>query len=464
MKLESSFIILSVLLVSQGSLAQENSDLDLIPKAISKKIVESTNNPEKLENFKQKIFLEKTATTWSNKSNLLVPVPTAQSNYQSLTSLDYLGEYRANDQWVFYLSNKLNFIYDDSVTYPSQANYRNDLRELYLSAEVSPNLFIGAGRVNARKGVALGFNPTDFFKPRSAVIQSSIDPSATKENRLGVLQFQLEKIFENSSVSFSFAPTLQSASPIINAPTSTFDPRFGQTNYCHRGLLTMSADFFDLAPQLLIFSDDQGAHLGLSASHVTGTSFVFYLEWAGANSQNLTTRALQFGQKTGSLPLGIPNLPQTNTLSFFQNDVSLGGSWTSSEKFTINLEYHYHQAGLTQDDFSNWNALGSSSSLLVSQLWYVRQYANDQQEPLTQSEFFIRLDYPDLFFNHHNLDLVSFINSFDGSSVTQLSSQYQLSEAWTFAGYFTVFAGGPTTVYGSLPVNNSLSGKVSYYF
>ena len=42
----------------------------------------------------------------------------------------------------------------------------NDLREFYFSGSVGQNAYIDIGRVNLKNGVAVGYNPTDYFKKR----------------------------------------------------------------------------------------------------------------------------------------------------------------------------------------------------------------------------------------------------------------------------------------------------------
>lgn len=443
--------------------AQENSDLDLIPRSIPKSSTKQILDNDRTS-YKQKFFVEESGSFWANKQNLLVPISVNQANNQSLTSFDERSDYRSEMGWSLHASDRFNLIFEDDIVYPNQANFRNDLRELSINQELPNNLFIEIGRINTRNGVSLGYNPTDFFKSRSAVLQTSIDPSATRENRLGTVQFKMQKLFEHSSVTFVGSPFLQPASAIFNSPTSTFDPRLGQTNQSNRLLLGYSWEFQDFSPQWLYFNDELGSHLGFNLSHVIGSNLVLYAEWAGCNTQNLTARAIQFGQSTGNLPGVAPNVPQTNTASSFQNDASLGFSWTSSEKYSLNVEYHFHQSGFTAADFNNWINLGSGNALLSSQLWYIRQYANDQQEPLMQNEIFLRLDYPDLWVRGFNLDWVAFINSNDASTTTQLALQYFYSDRWTMSSYLTALLGNSGSEKGSLTVAESLSFKLSYYF
>src|SRR5262249_42559259 len=48
---------------------------------------------------------------------------------------------------------------EKDLPFPSHENVRLDVRELHLDWEAIPSVFLTAGRVNVREGVALGFNP-----------------------------------------------------------------------------------------------------------------------------------------------------------------------------------------------------------------------------------------------------------------------------------------------------------------
>ncbi len=63
----------------------------------------------------------------------------------------------------------------------------NDFREGYLSWEALDRTYLDAGRINLKSGVAVGFNPTDFFKTRAVVEPLSVDPTVLREDRLGTV-------------------------------------------------------------------------------------------------------------------------------------------------------------------------------------------------------------------------------------------------------------------------------------
>ena len=48
-----------------------------------------------------------------------------------------------------------------------------------------PDTLIDLGRINVRNGVALGYNPTDYFRAGAVRAAVSVSPASLKENRQG---------------------------------------------------------------------------------------------------------------------------------------------------------------------------------------------------------------------------------------------------------------------------------------
>ncbi len=441
----------------------QDPDLAAIPKSALNAPAPTTFSPPGA-GADSRIFIESALTSWERRSALLVPTPNTQPGDQERLSLDVAYDWKATHALRFGFSDRLNAFAGDDISLPSSGSLRNDLREAFASYEVVSQAFLEIGRINLKNGPALGYNPTDFFKPRTQVSLASIDPSASRQNRLGALMVQGQRLFDGGAFTVAFAPEVQHPSPLLTSAPASFDPRFGQTNSSTRYLGSLSYDLLGLSPQVLVFHDDVGTHLGASLSYVLSNSVVAYAEWSGVGSGSLSRRAIAFGQSTGSLPLSSPLLLQSSTAKSFRNDAVIGASWTSSYRMTVNLEYHYHQLGFTRDDFERWIELGHSSSLLAKELWFVRTYATDEGEPLMRQQVFIRLDWQDAFIQNLNLGLVSFIDPFDRSTLAQLSAQYALSKHWTFGIYATVVFGRANTEKGSIPWSKTGVLQIVRYF
>jgi hypothetical protein len=232
-------------------------------------------------------------------------------------------------------------------------------------------------------------------------------------------------------------------------------------------LLSASVDVSDLNPQALIYTESGRTRLGLNLSHQMSQSIVGYAEWAGGRQPTLAAQAVDYGKRTGTLPSSAPALPPTDSAEKFRNDLALGASWTSESKITVNVEYHYHQSGFSRQDWKNWfdtGAASAGSTDIAGELWYVRGFANAEQQPLTRHQAFLRADWPDAFVPHLELTALAFVNLYDGSKLTQLSASYDLSDAWTFRAYISANIGGSRSERGSVPQAGSAILQLVRYF
>ena len=76
----------------------------------------------------------------------------------------------------------------------------NTLKEAYLSWQAQPDRIADLGRINVRNGVALGYNPTDYFRAGALRSIVSIDPASLRENRLGSAMVRAQALWESGSV------------------------------------------------------------------------------------------------------------------------------------------------------------------------------------------------------------------------------------------------------------------------
>lgn len=454
-------------LSAAAALGDENADLNLIPGNLGQAPpaeAPATQVPA------GKLDVENSATAWDNRGGLPVPLPpstTPPTYWQDNLALDGRGKWSAGQNLELNLSDRFNLLAQNNIPAPSDQEYRNDLREAYLTWQPAGQTWLEAGRFNLKNGVALGYNPTDFFKTGAVVERDTADPSVLRENRLGTAMLRGETIQSWGSASLAFAPKFYSPPALNGLPQPSLDPQFQDTNSSSRTLLSVTANGVgDLNPQALVLREDGRTRLGADASETIGRAVVLYGEWAGGDEPDLVARAIQYGKATGTIPALAPYLPPTDAAAHFDNDVAVGGSWTSQNEVTVNLEYHYHQSGMSAADWRNWFNYGAALKPFPgnSEAWYVRQFALFEGEPATRQELFARVDWNDALLSHLELSALAFLDLEGGSSGGQVEADYDLSDAWSVGALAGASFGARRSDYGSLPTAANLLARITRYF
>jgi hypothetical protein len=466
--------IIAVLVTLAPTPAFAGDDADLIPEDVLETKTEPAPAaaptealPPPAPKLHVKAFAELAFSAWSPAQNVPVPYPSPPSEWQARVSFDANVQWKARPELTLTLSDRLNVFAEHGQKFYSADTVKNDLREAALTWEPTRGYYLEGGRINVRNGVALGFNPTDFFKTRTLVGQASLDPSVIRQNRLGTLMLRTQTLWAWGSSSVAYAPKVAEPSALNPKNPIGVDPRFDATNAAHRVLCTLSFELFDLSPQLLAYYELHRSKLGANVSHSIGDAVVAYAEWAAGPEEDLSARAAAFGRRTHTLPPSLPAVPQTDAELSLRNDVAAGFSWTVATAVTFNFEYHFHQAGFTRDDWKRWFALGSAPGApraLPGALWFVRGYASDQQEPVSEHQLFVRADWPQAFTRDLELSAFAFISLLDGSVLSQLSASYYVSNAWTASAYVAGNFGARRTERGSFPERGNAILQLTRYF
>jgi hypothetical protein len=451
--------------------AAADDDVDLIPNAVlapQTRPADQAPAPQKpaRSTLKAKAFLEDAFSAWSPARQVPVPYPSLLVDWQNRTSLDAVVQWMPRPSLTLSLSDRLNVFEQDGKKVLSADTTRNDLREVSVTWEASPGTYLEAGRINVRNGAALGFNPTDFFKTRTLVGQASLDPSVIRQNRLGTLMVGAQTIWNRGSASVAYAPEVARPSPVAPSNPVGVDPRFDATNAANRVLCTLNFEALDLSPQVLGYFELHRSKLGANVTRAIGDAVVAYAEWAGGPEQDLVSRAIAFGKATGALPPNAPTVPPTSSNVVFRNDVAAGFSWTIAAAATVNVEYHFHDGAFTRDDWNHWFAAGSAPgarAALTGELWFIRGYANDQQEPVSQHQGFVRVAWPRVFLTELELDAFALVDVLDGSVLSQAAASYYLSDHWTASAYVAANFGDGRTERGSFPQRGNLILQLTWY-
>jgi hypothetical protein len=456
--------------VAQSTQADQDKDLDLIPRAVQQQPANTQAAAPKPIDTGSRLYLQNALSVTSLRNQPVVPSPGPRPyNWQERLFLDVRKEWRLAGPLTLTYSGRVNFRAEDDLSFPTHENLINDLREAYLGWQPWDRTYFDLGRINLKSGVALGYNPTDFFRTRAVVEPLSADPTVLREDRLGTFMLRAQQLLEGGSFTVAFAPKLYEPSAIYtNINLRSIDPMLDRTNarnrFLAKGSLNMGVRF---SPDLLLYHEGNRTRIGTNLAESFGQKSVAYFEWSGGRRASLIDDALRYGRDTGALPLHAPSSIPESSHQSFQNELSIGASYTTQTRITFNLEYHFNQAGFTRADWRNWFAAGhahSSASPVVGELWYLRDYALDQQDPISRHSVFLRADWVDAFIP--KLELTGFVNAdtYDGSGVLQISADYYLSDHWTVGGLIATNFGPPHSDFGSLTEGANFMFKVARYF
>lgn len=430
--------------VAVPAAAQENDDLALIPGAVQTAAAPTAEIADG-----GKYALSNAFGWYSYRGSFAVPMGSdIPSRWNDRLSFDALKTWTLSNVVTLTASDVLSASFADGIGFPRQS-VRNDLRELYVTWDVAPETYLEAGRINVRNGVAYGYNPTDFFRARTSVAQSTSDPSALRNNRLGTFMVRAQKVFDGGSVQVMVAPKLHSPVP-MGSLAYPLDPKFDQTNDTDRVLVSYSFELEEFSPQLLAFYDGGRFKFGLNASHPIGATIIGYFSWAGGNQPSVIVDAFDFGKRVRTLPSNVPVLPFVSDSRSFQNDVSAGLAWSGENKESVTLEYNFHQAGFSKQDWRGWFAAGANPAY-ASLMWYIRGYSGDRQQPISQHQAFLRADWSEPFhILHFDINGYVMTDLLDGSCTGQFGAWYDLSDQWSVGGYVSATTGGKRTDWGSM--------------
>jgi hypothetical protein len=433
--------------------ARAGDDIDRIPPLGDDKPADAAPDANRV------VYLQNDVSLYARRTNLAVPLPPSPAaSWEERLFADARLTFPLGNAVSFTYSGRLNFRADDDLPFPSHQNIRHDLREAYIAWQAGGGAFLEFGRINLKSGVALGYNPTDYFKTNAVVEPLSADPSVLREDRLGTLMFLAQKVWDGGALTLALAPKLQRPAA-IGAPLPSFDPLFDRTNGRARVLLKASLTLFDdVNPEVLVYSEAGRTSFGLNLTRAFGQSVVGYLEWSGGSRAGLVQDAVASGAP--------PILPHDPARAF-RSDLALGVSYAAPFETTFNLEYHCHQAGFSAADWRNWFDTGAAHAAdpaVTGALWAIRGYASDRQEPLARGSLFARAAVQDAFVP--DLALTAFVESDlrDGSGIAQVAADYDLSRRWSAGVLADATFGARRSDFGSLPGSLSVLARVSRYF
>ncbi|MDB5936593.1 MAG: hypothetical protein JWQ01_3937 [Massilia sp.] len=318
---------------------------------------------------------------------------------------------------------------------PGERASINTVKEAYLSW-ADEGLAADIGRINARYGVALGYNPTDYFRIGANRSIVAIDPVSLKTRRQGSVMLRGQRLWDNGSLTALFSPKLNR-----EPHKGAFDLDFNATNSENRWLVAFSQKAGNFNPQVLLSKTGaESPQVGLNLTTVVGQGGVAYFEWSGGRSRSQLAQAL--------------SLPQDET---FHSRVASGFTYTALNKLSLTLEYQYNGAALEK----------GASDMLVQrnplQLFAYRQWVQNRLELVNKQSWFAYASWQDALMNQLDLNAMMRQNTDDNSRLAWVEARYHWKRT-DLAVQWQQHQGAQRSEFGALPQKDALQVLVRYFF
>lgn len=312
----------------------------------------------------------------------------------------------------------------------------NTLKEAYLSWQASPEQALDGGRVNARHGVASGYNPTDYFRSGANRSIVAIDPASLKKNRQGSVMLRGQTLWNGGSLTAMLSPHLAD-----QATDASFSLDLGATNRQDRWLVALSQQVAGFNPQWLLYGEDQQPpQLGFNLTGLLGQATVAYVEWSGGRSASQMAQALRAGDDTA-----------------FRSRLATGLTYTTDNKLSITAEYDFNGAALTPDA---WDALGRRAPQAYAQY---RGWVQNALELPTQQSVFVYASWQDAFIAQLDVSAMLRHNLDDHSQLAWLEARYHWSHA-DLAVQWQHNSGQPASEFGALQQEHVVQLLLRYFY
>lgn len=354
-------------------------------------------------------------------------------------------------QWRYMLDYRF-----DADGEPGQGIQRDNLhgalREGYLTRQMGSDTWLDIGRINVKSGVAMGYNPTDYFRANAQLNSYTPDPAALRDYRLGTVAVRLQRLWDTGSVSLMVSPKLAG-----RPHDGVFNLALDRTNPVTRWQLRSSLKLNEaLAPEFSLYHQAgqplERLRAGFNLSALVQPDMSAYIEWSGARAPSLAQQALQPPlSPEGAAPAG-PGLR-------FRQQAAFGINWNPMAKLALMTEYMVNQTGLGREA---WRTLGAARDAGVADYWRVRSLAASSQNPVTRQAWLVRASWQDALAPH--ADLTAFVrgNPYDSSRMAWVEARYHFNKT-DLALAFSHFQGKASSEFGALPASKALSLNLIHY-
>jgi len=362
----------------------------------------------------------------------------SQQNHRLSFDLQYDNAFAPGWRAVF--ADRLDV--DSPPQAGNQDSSINTIKEAYVSWQARSDTILDLGRINARNGVATGYNPTDYFRADAVRSIVSVDPGSLKINRQGSAMLRGQTLWQSGSLTAIFSPRLME-----QADSGAFNPDLGASNHQNRWLISVSQKFNDsINPQFLLYKEaDSPPQLGFNLTGLMNDSTVAYLEWSGGRAPSLLSQAVDQ-----------QSLPHADD-SAFRNRVSAGLTYSTPNKMSLTAELEYNGGGQDQDA---WNAIGRGP-LPIYRLY--RNWLQIVQDPPTKRRLFLSARWQDAMINHLDVGAMAYFDAADYSRLSWLEARYHWQRA-ELALQWLRYSGQPWSEFGAAPQIQSWQLVLRRYF
>jgi hypothetical protein len=339
------------------------------------------------------------------------------------------------------LGPDLRFVFGDRLDLDWAGSWReseqtNTLKQAFLSWQPAASLLLDAGRINARQGVAYGYNPTDFLRADAVRIVDSLDPNSLRDDRLGTVMVRAEDLWTSGAFTALVAPRL-ATSPSF-AP---FSPDWGATNGAGRWMLSLSRALgTHLTPQWLLFGTQGTVQAGLDVTSLIGSSVVAYLEASGGRIPSLWHQAL--------------GLPEHGD---WRGRTAAGFTVATTSKLSVTLEYEYDGAALGS---GAWNVARTGS---LESYGRYRNFVLAQQELPTRQAVFVYATWQDLILRHLDATALMRVDLLDHSRLPWTELRYHWAHV-DAALRWQNYSGAATSDFGASPTGRTWQLVLDYFY
>ncbi len=353
-------------------------------------------------------------------------------------SLDLRYDHALSPEWRAVFADRLD------LSWPAQGRVDhavNTVNEAYLSRQWRQDVLLDLGRVNARHGVATGYNPTDYFRDGALRSVTSIDPASLKENRQGSVMLRGQGLWQGGALTALYSPRLQR-----QASDAGLSLDWGATNNRERGLIALGQQLTEtFSPQFLVYRETAlPTQFGLNLSGLANHATVAYLEWSGGRSSALLSQALR-------------QLGPACVCEAWRNRLAGGLTYTTANKLSLTAEWQYNGAGLQREE---WLALRNGPPALYA---LYRTQAQTAQDLPTRQAFFFHATWQDALISRLDLSVMLNIDLVDSSHRAWLEARYRGDHA-EYAFQWQRTGGERLSNYAALPDSRAWQLVARHYF